>query len=92
MPSAQLTLTNLIGGEELAGRALEHIEEAVAVRMHGDLARRAAVDGEVGQHQLVHAVIVERIARRHLEMTMRSCRSAAGTRRWCWNRDCRPGD
>jgi hypothetical protein len=55
-----------VGRDELAGRALDHVQEPVAVRMHDNLAR-GSVGGDLGQDPLVDAVVVERIAGRHLE-------------------------
>src|SRR5262245_25229366 len=57
----------LVGGQQLAGRAFKHIEEAVAARLHDDLARRAG-DRQIGLDQLIDPVVVVRIIRSHLVM------------------------
>ena len=41
--------------------AVEDVEEAVLVRLHDDLAR-LPVDGEIGEHQLLHGVEVPLLA------------------------------
>src|SRR6266571_1765546 len=56
-----------IGRNELPGRTLKHIEEAVTARLHHDFACSAR-RGDVSLHQRVHPVMVERIVRRHLIM------------------------
>ena len=54
-----------IGGNELPGRALDDIEDAAAIGLDDHLLGRT-VDRDVGQHQRVDAVIVERVVRRGL--------------------------
>ena len=55
--------------QELAGRAIVHVEEAVAVRHHHDLARPAA-DREIGEHRHLVRVPVVRVVRRVLEVPL----------------------
>ena len=54
IPLAQFMRRKRRRRNELAGDAIDHVEEAVLVRLHDDLAL-AAVDRDVGQHQLLHA-------------------------------------
>jgi hypothetical protein len=55
----------VLGREQLAGLAIEHVEEAVLRRLHDHRAALAA-DLEVGQHQLLHRIEVPAVARRGL--------------------------
>ena len=65
MPLAQVTCENGPRRDELAGDPIEHVVEPVLVRLHDHFAR-AAVDREVGQHQVLHAVEVPDVARHDL--------------------------
>ena len=55
----------LLGREQFAGGAIEHVEEAVLRRLHQHLARRA-IPVEVGEHDLLHRGVVPVVARRGL--------------------------
>ena len=57
MPLAQLIGNVGLGGNKLAGLAVEHVEEAVLVRLHDDLAA-LSVDREIGKGQLPDGVVV----------------------------------
>ena len=67
-----------LADEQLAGHAVEHVEEAVAVRHHHDLARLAG-DGEVGEHRHVGRIPVVRVVRRELERPLQ--RAGVGVER-----------
>ena len=54
-----------LGGDQLAGRAVEHVEEAVLRRLHQHLALRAS-DLEIGEHDRLHRGVVPVLARRGL--------------------------
>ena len=60
-------LRERLAGDELAGDAIDHVIESVLVRLHDHFAR-LALDGDVGQHQLLNAVEVPFIAWDHLEV------------------------
>ena len=53
--------------DELSRHAIEHVIEAVFVGLHDHFAL-PPFDGEIGQHQLLHAVVVPGIAGNHLEI------------------------
>ncbi len=55
----------LLGGEQLAVRRIEHIEEAVLRRLHHDVALRA-VDRQVRRHDRLHGGVVPAVAGRGL--------------------------
>ena len=56
-----------IGGQQLAGGAIQHVEEPVLRRLHDHLAR-ATADREVGQHHRLHRGVVPGVARHRLVM------------------------
>ncbi len=62
-----------LAGNELPRHAIQHVVEAVFVRLHDHLAR-PSFDGEVGQHQLLDAVVVPGIAGDHLEVPFQFAR------------------
>ena len=53
--------------DELAGRAIDHVEEAVLRRLHQHLAHRA-VDAQIGQHDRLRARVVPVVGGRLLEV------------------------
>ncbi len=55
----------VLGGEQFAGLAIEHIEEAVLRGLH-DHRPAGAVQGQVGENQFLHRVVVPAVARRGL--------------------------
>ena len=67
-----------LGVKELAVGAIEHVEEAVAIGHHHDLARLAG-DREVGEHRNLVRVPVVRVVRRELEVPLQ--RAGVGVER-----------
>jgi hypothetical protein len=59
--------------DELAGHAIDHVEERVLVGLHDHLAG-AAADRQIRQHQVLHAVEVPGVARHHLEVPFQLAR------------------
>ena len=68
-------------GYKRARHPVDDIVKAVLVRLHDDFAL-AAVDHEIGKHQLLHAVEIPRIARNHLVVPLQF----TGLRSYCQDR------
>jgi hypothetical protein len=56
-----------LGGDQLAIRAVEDVEEAILRRLHDDLAHHAA-EVDLGQHQVLHRGVVPVVTGRSLEV------------------------
>ena len=53
------------GRQDLAARAIHHVQEPVAVGAHRHLPRRS-VHVQIGEHDLVHPIVVEQVVRTRL--------------------------
>src|SRR5262245_64092657 len=65
-PTGPIHLAESVGGNELSVGCLEHVKEPAAVCLH-DNPGRLASDIQRAEDWCVHAVVVERVIRRHLE-------------------------
>src|SRR5262249_44860847 len=60
-------------GDKLARDAIEHIEEAILVGLHDDLAR-PAIDVQIREDHLLHAVVIPFVAGYHLVVPLELAR------------------
>ncbi len=63
----------LLREQQFAGAAVQLVSEPVAVEVH-ERRDLLAVDGNVGEDHLVHAVVIPRVVRRHLIAPLRQAR------------------
>ena len=63
-----------VAANELAGRAIEHVEKAVAIRPEHELAARSAGGRQVDEHGNLHGVVVVIVVRRELEVPLELAR------------------
>ena len=90
-PSIQFTFTYGLPEQELAGRAIEHVHQAVAIRPQHHLARLPA-ERDVGEHRHLRRVVVELVVRRELVMPLQLARIGVERDARCRCTGCRRGD